>query len=547
MTASHKFRWLFAILMIGLMISTVSSEARQPEKPVSPHTSLVFPGDDGRLKYSPDEFGNSVPDFSHAGYMGGGVRIPDVPVKATVKPGGDNDSGRIQAAIDKVSNMPADKNGFRGAVLIKRGRYTLDEPIRITTGGVILRGEGQDANGSVLFGRGVIKDLPWREKTNGANLVFIEGTGSREEDEPTSRKITDEFVPVGAVSFAVASISGYSVGDAIVVRSLTTREWFEDLDLDYDAWGDNVTTYSLERTITAIEKNRVTIDVPLTCPIESKWGGGEIVKYTEPGRIRKSGVENLRGESDFDRKVRRSEYGNMDRQPYIGAEYFSDEDHYFNFIRFDNLCDGWVRNVTAVHFARSCVYLAGGVKRVTVQDCESIEPVSVCAGGRRFTFLVNGQLCLVQRCTSDKGRHSFVLGGRMTPGPNVFLHCTATVPFSSSEPHSQLVVGSLYDNVKAPLALRYALSKPARWMGIYNYLWNCEGMYLVQKPPHAQNYAFGHVGIHAVIFNKGLIEPSYPNGHIESWNEPVEPKSLYLKQLEDRLGKQALDNIGWSR
>ena len=69
----------------------------------------------------------------------------------------------------------------------------------------------------------------------------------------------------------------------------------------------------------------------------------------------------------------------------------------------------------------------------------------------------------MQRCTSDQGRHSFVLGGLV--GPNVFHDCVATRPYGSSEPHGSLIVGTLYDCVRAPLAFRVAKSAPPRWMG----------------------------------------------------------------------------------
>jgi len=136
-----------------------------------------------------------------------------------------------------------------------------------------------------------------------------------------------------------------------------------------------------------------------------------------------------------------------------------------------------------------------------------------------------------------------VLGGTATCGPNVFLDCVATRPYGSSEPHSSLVVASLYDNVKAPLAFRYATSAPPRWMNFNSFAWNCEGMFITQKPPAAQNYFIGHTGLFAMIYNRGLIDYSWPDGYVESLDEKVEPRSLYLKQLEDRLGKRAVDNI----
>ncbi|MHB9029530.1 MAG: hypothetical protein ACYC9O_12240 [Candidatus Latescibacterota bacterium] len=510
--------------------------------PAPNYSKLVHPGPDGRLAYVPDEQGNTVPDFSHAGYLGGGVRLPKVKVKAEVKPGVGNDSERIQAAIDLVSALAPDKDGFRGAVLIKKGRYILEKRLQVTAGGVVLRGEGQGGDGTVLFGKGSFPEPSFNEKTESLNLIEITGASGAQEVPGSAARIRDEYVPLGARSFRVASASNFRTGDTVIVRRFGNREWWEALKLDPKQFRENI-RHDAERTITAIEGDRITVDVSLPIAIEARWGGGELVKFTDSGRISQVGVENLRGESDFDRSVRTNKFGNMDRTNYIGFEYYSDENHYFNFIRMVNVRDAWVRDITAIHFARSAVNVAEGSKRTTVQDCTSLEPVSLCAGSRRFTFLISGQLCLVQRCKSDRGRHSFVLGGTANCGPNVFLNCEATRPYGSSEPHASLIVATLYDNVKAPLAFRYATSVPPRWMNFNSFAWNCEGMFITQKPPAAQNYFIGHTGLFAMIFNRGLIDYSWPDGYVESLDDKVEPRSLYLKQLEDRLGKQAVKNI----
>jgi hypothetical protein len=67
--------------IIFLAIAYVSNAQDIP-----PATSLVYPGIDGKLVYVADSPGNKIPDFSNAGYKGGGVPIPYVPVKATVWP-----------------------------------------------------------------------------------------------------------------------------------------------------------------------------------------------------------------------------------------------------------------------------------------------------------------------------------------------------------------------------------------------------------------------------------------------------------------------------
>jgi hypothetical protein len=51
----------------------------------------VYPDSSGKLVYRTLRGGNRIIDFSYAGYRGGGVAIPEVPVKITVHPGG-NDS-----------------------------------------------------------------------------------------------------------------------------------------------------------------------------------------------------------------------------------------------------------------------------------------------------------------------------------------------------------------------------------------------------------------------------------------------------------------------
>src|SRR5690349_449239 len=103
-----------------------------------PTSSMVYPGINGKLIYVADSLGNTIPDFSNAGYKGGGVAIPYVPVKATIWPGVGDNTRKIQAAIDSVSALAPDANGFRGAVLLKMGRYELESPINIKASGVVL-------------------------------------------------------------------------------------------------------------------------------------------------------------------------------------------------------------------------------------------------------------------------------------------------------------------------------------------------------------------------------------------------------------------------
>src|SRR5204863_5568137 len=83
-----------------------------------------------------------------------GVPIPTVPVRDTIWPVAGDNTANVQAAIDKVSALPLDKYGFRGAVLLRAGYYRMATPIAIKASGVVLRGEGMGDTGTILIGTG---------------------------------------------------------------------------------------------------------------------------------------------------------------------------------------------------------------------------------------------------------------------------------------------------------------------------------------------------------------------------------------------------------
>ena len=532
----------YAATLFSLCASILLCRAQD----IAPSTTMVYPGMEGKLIYTADSLGNRIPDFSNAGFKGGGVAIPYVPNKVTVWPVVGDCSVVIQAAIDKVSAMPLDAQGFRGAVLIKQGTYPLDKPLFIKASGVVLRGEGTTEIGTILFGRTV---TPRPAGNAGSSLINIAGENGTAVQEATKQTVTDKYVPVGARSLSVTAAKGFKVGDKVLVRRYGNQEWIKEIGLDSATVGNSkrwrpfVITY--DRIITAISGNTITVDAPIFTAIETKWGGGDVLKYDD-SRIENVGVENIRGISEYNPTVRTSQYYNMDRPDnkptaaYKGEEYFSDENHYRNLVTISNAKNVWVRNMSAYHFVNSVVQTDRGTKWVTIQDVESWEPVSVRQGARRFIYHLQGQLALVQRCFSQKGRHSFVLQGSEASG-NVFFDCKAVNPYSTSEPHNKWVNGILYDNVKAPLTARF-WDYIIGWAGANIVMWNCEGDFLIQSPPTAKNYSFGHIGTASVIYNAPLQDLTKPRGYIESLDRKVAPKSLYLTQLKERLGAEAVSN-----
>jgi hypothetical protein len=69
--------------------------------------------------------------------------------------------------------------------------------------------------------------------------------------------------------------------------------------------------------------------------------------------------------------------------------------------------------------------------------------------------------------------------------------------------------------------------------------WNVNSPFLlVQQPPGALNWCIGCIGTPVTISGT-------PNGIFDSPGKMVQPASLYLHQLRDRLGPDAVRNIGY--
>jgi hypothetical protein len=80
-------------------------------------------------------------DYSYCGYHCSEQPIPSTKVAAYIQPTGQDDAALIQQAIDWVSQQKPDKQtGFRGAVFLGEGTFTINESLRIRTSGVVLRG-----------------------------------------------------------------------------------------------------------------------------------------------------------------------------------------------------------------------------------------------------------------------------------------------------------------------------------------------------------------------------------------------------------------------
>ncbi|RXK59933.1 hypothetical protein ESA94_12860 [Lacibacter luteus] len=463
---------------------------------------------DGSIVYAKDELGNSIPDFSGVGYQRNRKPLPVVPVVKTIDANADNDEQTIQSAIDEVTKMKMDANGFRGAILLKKGVYKIPGTIRIKTSGIVLRGEGEETK-LIATGKGQRK------------LIVVTGAGELKETGGSRRKITDAYVPVGAKSFTVGNANGLKVGDSIVLYRPATKNWIEDIKMNEIEVRDSTTKqwstaeYGLhyERVITKIENDKIYIDNPVVMAMEEKYGGGEIYLYSFAGRISNVGIENLLCESE-----------------YTSDE---DEDHGWDAVFFNRVAGGWVTKVTAKHFGYSCVNLGYQARNITVSDCNYIQPKSKITGSRRYSFNNDGQLNLFMHCFASEGRHDFV-NGAMVCGPNVFYNCKAENTKADIGPHHRWATGTLFDNIITDGELniqdRGNWGTGHGWAGANMVVWNCTvGKAVIQNPwASAKNYV---IGLKGTKYSGRLT--GRPDAEWEGQNKDgLTPQSLYMTQLK---------------
>lgn len=476
----------------------------------------------GKLSYRQTPAGDRIMDFSSAGYMGGGVKIPSVPVKATVSPSGGDDTAAIQQAIDAVANAPM-VNGMRGAVLLQPGAFTCDATIRIKASGVVLRGSGADSTTLRVAGK---------------PHLCISVTGGLEVTQ-TGRSVTisDAYVPSGADKLHVENASQFRPGDLVQIVHPVTRAWVSFMGMDKlvrdgrkETWlsGDIATV----RTIAGVSGNEITFDLPLTDSLDARYlnpPGASLVKCEASGGISQVGIESL--------KI-------LGRPQSVTISEAHDAA-----IRLSGVTDAWVRDVTVADTVNS-VGIGGGSRRITVENMNISHSVATKGAAKPADFSADGSQVLIDRC-SDTGDNLFyfVTGARVS-GPIVLLNCV----FHGNghvEPHQRWATGLLIDNCRVPesgidLMNRGEMGSGHGWTIGWSVVWNCQAKsFVIQQPPGAYNWAIGCEGAFETApmpFGNG---PKMPPGLYDSPGKPVSPRSLYLAQLRERLGPDAIKNVGY--
>ena len=471
-------------------------------------------------------------DFSYCGYHASEDSIPLAEVKAYVECAEGDMSATIQQAIDYVSSLPIGRDGLRGAVLLGPGTFVLQERLAIEASGVVLRGSGRDI--TVLrkegFDRGSLLRIEGRQdKTYGKDTLWV-----------------NEVVELGTKEISVTGTKGVGIGSLAnrqveIVRQ-SSAPWIEKVGcriygggIDALAWKPGDIDLLWRRTVVGVDGNTLKLDAPLTMGfdpneeasyIDNKKKLHEHVPMSpcyvrivdDLGEIGESGIENLTLESGFD------------------PRNAHDENHCWTGVSLEYAHDCWVRLVNFKHLAGAGVVMQASARRITVEDCQYLEPVSENAGLRRTSFYVMGQQCLVQRCYARQGRHDFVTGF-CAAGPNAFVQCEAEEALSYSGGLDSWACGTLYDIVEIDghdLVMKNLGqdNNGAGWNAASSVAWQCSAAEIHCYSPDTINTNRAY----------GAWAQFSGDGYWSNSNNHVQPRSLYYAQLEERLGEKMVVN-----
>jgi hypothetical protein len=511
-----------------------------------PYSQWVRLNADGKLAYAATPTGDHIVDFSYAGYRGGGVALPNAPVAETLAPSGADDTGALQSALDRVAAISA-KSQTPQALLLAPGTFRLSGPVNLSMSNVVLRGSGRDKTTVQLTGAphiGFIIGLNSGAPTTNADDESTPSEPAEITKTPHARTtLADVYVPSGTRQLPVASGAGFLAGDTIMIRHPMTPDYLRFMGMDHltrngkeEHWvGSSIAT---ERRIAAVRDNVLILDVPITDDYDPRFGGGAATSVTAipaPARLHDSGIESLTLTA-----------------PSVSIAL---DDPHFDAIHITTAEDVWLRDLD-IHDTTNFIQVEAPARRVTIDRVDLTNRKPITSPAKPFGFSLAGTQTLVMRSSSHGDKIFFAATQARIQGPNVLLDCYFSGD-QAVEPHQRWSTGFLVDNVHVRggginFINRGEMGSGHGWAIGWSVIWNSTADTLVaQLPPGSVNWVIGSKGQRRgqpmpIMGARGQAKgPDLPEAIYDSWDKPVDPRSLYLQQLTDRLGAQAVKNIGY--
>jgi hypothetical protein len=492
-------------------------------------------------------------DFSYAGYRARQAEPPfrtDRVIDVTAAPyyadktGISDVTAVLQRAIDDAG---AQVGG--AVVLLPAGTYRVspqsgkNHALLLNKSNVVLRGHGPTETfiynaATDMHSRSVIRVSP--------QASSISWTPS----SATSTLVTADL-PVLTTRIPVASVTGFSAGQWIVLRTDLTDALSQELNMGSD-WS-SLPGASFYRRITAVDSvaKTLTIDIPLRLELKTRDNARV---YKVAAHLSEVGIENLA--IGMQENSTPGTAGDEYNTPGTGAYQMHDS---FALV-MNHVVDGWAVNVKSYRppsNTRDIHVLSNGIdllytRNITVDSCELNKPQYKGEGGNGYLYSIRGSDNLIKDSVAFGGRHNFNFRSMHATG-NVLFNDRASNGELVSDFHMHLSAANLMDNLtlhqeKFEAADRSPYGTISHGVTTtQSVFWNTNGSQyrsgttsIIRSQQYGQGYVIGVRGS-ATGVDLSTTTKTAPADFAETASSGtlLSPQSLYVDQLQRRLGSTA--------
>ena len=524
----------------------------------TPPTSLSFEND------------KLIQDFSQAGYRRGETEIPSP--SATVfnvanfgadSSGVANSTVAIQQAIDAAAAAGG------GIVYLPAGVFKVSPQganayaLRITSNGIVLRGAGK--NRTFLFN----DSFTMRSK----QIIRVDGSGSNWSAVPAGSPqplITSDLLSP-TTSIPVASVTGFAVGDWIMLRATVTDAFIAEHNMT-DLWGGlggNLGGVMFHRQIMAIDAatQTLTIDIPIRYYLKTRDNAR--IHLAVP-HVEEVGLEDFSiGNREHASSGSSTGWG---EENYTTAGNGAYDAHASFAIALRRARNCWISNVATYRPSVNTLnthLLSNGIllencRSVTIRGCDFQRPLYGGGGGNGYMYrLQNSNDCLVRDSAARYNRHGFVFShmacsgnvihGGIAQVTRVQVAGSGTTSGEGCDHHMHLSQSNLIDGVQLDrdfFTAHYrgtAGSPPQHGQGAaHSVYWNLVGLayqsnktFIVRSEQARYGYMIGTRGPASGMTTAANTSRTAPVDHAEGagLGATLEPLSLYHDQVRRRRGQ----------
>lgn len=503
------------------------------------------------FKDSHDRF---LHDFSYAGYHQGEKEIPFIHnnvVDVTQQPYNADNTGEndVTVIIQKALNDVGQSGG--GVVYLPSGTYKVnpgnaETALRIQYSNTVLRGAGTDS--TFIFNN----NSYMRQK----NIIWVMGDWCTWANVvgTTTNLTTDLLYPTRVIP--VKSVTGYSVGDEIILRTDGTPEFIAEHEMA-GIWNESATRVMFLRKIDSInvEKNIIYIDSPTRYFMKTR---DKARIYHAKKHITECGIENLSIGNLQNNKT------GWDEETYTISGTGAYEVHASHAILLKYAQNSWVKNVNTykpesntldVHVLSNCLLL-DQCRGITVDSCFFQKSQYEGGGGNGYMFTLQSNDCLIKNSRANDSRHNYDFKYPHSNG-NVIYNCIGENSKYSSDFHMYLSMSNLIDNFTVDRDYLESVFRPYGGNVIHGYsstqsvFYNTKGNayhsnknYIIESRQFKHGYIIGTSGLADQVkldpvdgTINGYTYKTAPRDFAEGIGKGEElfPKSLYLDQLERRI------------